>query len=262
MSAGRGRLAELLREADPDPVELALLVAMEAQPTLRLDGQLSRVDRIAREALTLGGGVDGVVVALRVTGLQGDRTLRNDPRGSLMPDVLDRGVGLSLCLAMLTVGVARRAGVRMCGVLLPGHAVVCADHSDAPAMFDPHHGWRAISRLDCAQLASGDAELTDEDLRPVSARALTARMLADLRQAYLTVRDLRNALWTVELGRMIDPGDTELQRQRAVLLAGVGRYQDAQDAAEGYLAEHPGSPDAPLVERHLEALHDMMRRMN
>jgi regulator of sirC expression with transglutaminase-like and TPR domain len=263
VSGTRARLAALLTEADPDLAEMALLIAAESRPGLDVDAQLARVDALAESARDLGGEADGVLVALRATGITGDLESYDDPRNSFLDLVLDRGRGLPITLSVLTVAVGTRAGVPMRGVGMPGHFVV--GHGEDPDRFwDPFSGWAPLSRHDCGRIVRRitGRGLEPDDLRTASPRAIAARMLANLRASYLRRRDVSRALWTAEVGLLVDPGSVSLARELPAYLAGAGRYRDAEAAAVAYLADHPDAPDRAEVEDLIGAVRELQGRMN
>jgi hypothetical protein len=47
-----------------------------------------------------------------------------------------------------------------------------------------------------------------------------------------------------------------------VLLAGLGRYDDAEGEAAAYLQAYPTSPERESLERQMAAVQDMRRSMN
>lgn len=255
----RARFAALLDAPEPDLAELNLLISAEARPGLDVAAELRRVDALAE-----AGRRDGVVAALRASGVRGDARSYDDPRNSFLDQVLDRGRGLPIALATLTLAVAGRAGVPMDGIGLPGHFVVADRSGPAPAYLDPFDGWVPLTEDDCVRLVTATAGVPWQRrfLAPVGPREIVARTLANLRGSYLRRQALTDALWTVELARMVHPRDPGILREAAVLLAGVGRYADAEEAAAAYLARHPGAPDREAVEAHLAAVRDLRRRMN
>ncbi len=261
--ASRRRLAAVLAEPHPDLGEANLLVAEEAHPGLDLAAQLARVDALADDARR-SGGARGVVEALRAAGLRGDREDYDDPRNSFLNQVLDRRLGLPIALATLTLAVARRAGVPMAGVGMPGHFVVADESGPAPRYLDPFDGWAPLTPGDCARLVERTARVAFEPefLRPVGPSGIVGRTLLNLRGSYARRRRPADMLWTVELGLVVTPADEGLARERCGLLAALGRYDDAEVAAARYLADRPGSPHRADVEAQLEAVRDMRRRMN
>jgi regulator of sirC expression with transglutaminase-like and TPR domain len=262
--ASRARLAELLAAEEPDLAEANLCLAVEAEPGLDVAAALARVDALAREAGSRGGGMDGVVGALRDAGLRGDREDYDDPRNSFLNEVLERRLGLPIALSALTVAVAARVGVPAAGVGMPGHFVVADLSGPGPRYLDAFDGWVELDMADCAEIVARTAGVEFEPgfLRPVGARGTLGRMLANLRGSYLRRRRLDDALWTVELALVVTPDEPGMLRERLTLLAGVGRYEDAEAAAIAYLAERPDAPDRAAVEAQLEAVRDLRWRMN
>jgi hypothetical protein len=61
---------------------------------------------------------------------------------------------------------------------------------------------------------------------------------------------------------MLTPDDPELVSQSVVLLAGTGRYDEAEAQASARLEAHPGEPAAAALEAQLDAVRDLRRRMN
>lgn len=255
----RRRLVALLGEPEPDLAELNLLVSAEARPELDLDAELGRIDALAEAARR-----DGVVAALRGSGVRGDSGSYDDPRNSFLDQVLERRRGLPIALATLTLAVAARVGVPLAGIGLPGHFVVADRSGPEPAYLDPFDWWAPLTREDCARLVTATAGMPWDDrfLRPVGPREIVARTLANLKGSYLRRQSLPDALWTVELALLVDPDDLGALRESAVLLGGVGRYADAEAAAAAYIARRPDAPDREAVQAHLAAVRDLRRRMN
>jgi regulator of sirC expression with transglutaminase-like and TPR domain len=142
---------------------------------------------------------------------------------------------------------------------------VVADVSGAePEYLDPFDGWAPRSRGELAAILrrTSGLDMRPEFLAPVADRAVLARTLANLRGSYLRRRRLRDALWTTELGLLVAPGDPGLESQAIGLLAGAGRYAEAEERASAFLAAHPGHPEAAAVEARREAARDMRGRMN
>jgi regulator of sirC expression with transglutaminase-like and TPR domain len=116
-------------------------------------------------------------VLARQTGHSGTVVERADPWDALLHGVVLRQRGLPLALSMTWVLVARRAGIPLLGVNMPGHFLV--RHRDG-AVLDPFHGGREV----------GEAQL-----RELLARAgyppLDVRLL-DASDRDMLVRTLRN----------------------------------------------------------------------
>jgi regulator of sirC expression with transglutaminase-like and TPR domain len=257
--ATRERLARMLADEPLDLAEANLLISAEASPGLDIGARLERVDALASRAAR-----EGVVPALLQEGFRGDAEDYDDPRNSFLDQVLERRCGLPIALATLTLAVARRAGVPMAGIGMPGHFVVADLTGGAPEYLDPFDGWRRRSVEELAAIVrrTSGLPMRAEFLAPTADRAILARTLANLRGSYLRRRRLRDALWTVELGLLLAPDDADLESQAIGLLTGAGRYAEAEERATAFLDAHPGHPQAPTVQARLDAARDMRRRMN
>jgi regulator of sirC expression with transglutaminase-like and TPR domain len=104
--------------------------------------------------------------------------------------------------------------------------------------------------------------LTPELLAPVPARAILTRTLANLRASYMRRRRLADALWTVELALIVEPGEGRMLREAVRLLAATGRYEEAQTAAEALLAGDPDDLARADLEDQLTALAELRGRVN
>jgi regulator of sirC expression with transglutaminase-like and TPR domain len=258
-AASRRRLSELLDAPSVDLAEANLMIACEADRGIDLETALATVEGLATAART-----EGVVPALREHGFRGDVDDYDDPRNSFIHEVLARRRGLPIALATLAIAVADRVGAPLVGVGLPGHFVV-ADRSGAdPVVIDPFNGWVRLDLAECARLVEPSAGLPFrvEFLDPVGPREILARTLRNLRGSYMRRRRLDQALWTVELGLIVEPEDAELVRASISLLGATGRYEEAEATAAAFLAARPDHPGVAAVEEQMRAIRDLRWRMN
>jgi regulator of sirC expression with transglutaminase-like and TPR domain len=84
---------------------------------------------------------------------EGDREHYDDPQNSMLDLVLSRRRGLPILLSVVYVEVARRAGVALGGIGLPGHFVVGHFGADPPLLLDPFAGGGPLA----ADIAPGTA---------------------------------------------------------------------------------------------------------
>jgi regulator of sirC expression with transglutaminase-like and TPR domain len=73
-------------------------------------------------------------------GFVGDQEHYDDPGNSMLDLVLRQRRGLPILLSVVYVEVARRAGIQIAGVGLPGHFVVGHFGTDPPVLLDPFAG--------------------------------------------------------------------------------------------------------------------------
>ena len=102
--------------------------------------------------------------------------------------VLARRRGLPILLSIVYVEVARRVGIRLGGVGLPGHFVVAHFGFAPPLLLDPFAGGRPLA---------DEAPL--ELVRPWAPHETALRMLNNLVSAYLRRHDLGAAIRAAEL---------------------------------------------------------------
>lgn len=98
-------------------------------------------------------------------------------RNSLLPAVIESRLGIPISLSLLYILVAKRAGLTVEGVGLPGHFIV--RHEDI--FFDPFHGGRRVGLEECkALLEQQNLTLLPQHLAPTTPRQLLIRMLTNI----------------------------------------------------------------------------------
>jgi regulator of sirC expression with transglutaminase-like and TPR domain len=214
--------------------EACVLVAAHAHAELDVDAELARLDELA------AGFPGGDVVALarhlcRDLGFAGDRTSYHDPRNSLLPDVLDRRLGIPISLAILAMEVGRRVDVPVAGIGMPGHFLV-RDAGGGGPFVDLFAGGRELDREGCrsvfAQLHPR-AQWSDAFLAPVGPHAVVTRVLTNLANAYRRSGERTDLAWSLAL-RLALPGPAARERRElAVLLGSLGRFAEGAEVLEG-----------------------------
>ena len=230
------RFAALVREhGERLPLdEAAMLVAAHALPDLDVDAQLARLDALAAEVgdATPLGVCDHLV---GVAGFAGDRSTYHDARNSLLPEVLDRRLGIPLTLSVVAIEVGRRRGAPLVGIGMPGHFLV-RPADEVGTYVDVYDGARVLDREGCREIFDRlhtGGTWRDDLLAPVESVAIVTRLLANLANAHRRVGDRRALSWTLEL-RLLLPGATiREQRELAVVLGAAGRYARAAEILEG-----------------------------
>jgi regulator of sirC expression with transglutaminase-like and TPR domain len=192
-------------EAEIDLAEAALLIGADEYPTLDVPYYLGMLDhhgRVAGQKLDALGSssAEDRVLALSSwlygeAGFHGNTEDYYDPRNSYLNEVLDRGEGIPISLALVFLEVARRVGIEACGISFPGHFLVRAEGNSEPIILDPFVG-RVLSRADLTALQkrfTGNAEAGDSRLldllQPCGTRHMLFRMLNNLRNVYASKGD-------------------------------------------------------------------------
>ncbi|HET7029156.1 MAG TPA: transglutaminase-like domain-containing protein [Candidatus Limnocylindrales bacterium] len=258
------RFARLVARPEPE-IELAraaLVIAAHgrAEPP-DPDRALDRLDRSA-ELVRLrldAGDPDQIAIArlhdvlYREIGYRAPTAAEfADPANSLLDRVIDRRVGLPISLAIVELETARRLGLELRGIGMPGHFLVGGPDG---ALFDPADRGRSLTPDDCQALlhrSIGDGILLNAGmLRPTGARQILARVLRNLRAAHLARRDWPAAVDAIDLLLVLEPTDPEHGRDRGLLLGRMGRFGEAIAALRRYEAERPEAPDLPDVRQVL-----------
>jgi regulator of sirC expression with transglutaminase-like and TPR domain len=207
--------------AQPDPQLDVLALALAGEfGDVDAPGALARLDRLGEEIATFvyaGAGPAAEAEAVReVIGRRhafaGDREDYDNPSNSMLDRVLARGTGLPILLSVVYVEAARRAGVDLGGVGLPGHFVVGHFGATPPLLLDPFAGGERLE-------VGGPA-----DLSRWSAHRTALRMLNNLVGSYQRRHDLTRAIRAAELRLELPLAEreaaamaVELQAMRAVL---------------------------------------------
>src|SRR3954466_3772577 len=133
--------------------ELALAMASSLRDTDR-KGALERLDSLGEQLGTLlgGGGAGPEAEAWACSqllggqhGLAGDRDDYDNPDNSMLDLVLERRRGLPIALSVVYVAAARRAGIALEGVGLPGHFVVGHFGASPPLPLAPFGGGARVA---------------------------------------------------------------------------------------------------------------------
>ena len=257
------RFARIVARPEPE-IDLALgalVVAGHGRPPLDEHGVLARLDAHAELVrLRLDAGDPPAVAAARLhdvlyreLGYRGPTAAEfSDPANSLLDRVVDRRIGLPISLAVVEIEVARRFGLPLVGIGLPGHFIVGGPDG---SLFDPADRGRSLTPDDCQALirrSVGEGVLLNAGmLRPTGARQILARILRNLRAARLARRDWPAAVDAIDLLLVLEPTDPEHGRDRGLLLGRMGRFSEAIGALRRYLDERPDAHDVPDVRQVL-----------
>jgi regulator of sirC expression with transglutaminase-like and TPR domain len=113
--------------------------------------------------------------------------------------VLTRRRGLPILLSVVYVEVARRAGIPLAGVGLPGHFVVGHFGADPPLLFDPFSGGATV-----------EADVAPVLVRPWRPAEIAMRMLNNLVAAYQRRGDVDAAIRAASM-RLALPAEASLR---------------------------------------------------
>jgi regulator of sirC expression with transglutaminase-like and TPR domain len=265
-------------DGDLDAALGAALLARDVYPALDPKRLLARFDDLAAPLGTLGlDRADAHVAAETLShhlyetlGFSGNEADYYDPRNSLLPDVLDRRLGIPISLALVYCEIAKRVGVEAHGVGFPGHFLVRVKGGASEALVDPFFGGKIMGETELGKLlervasqANAPARVTPEMLSRASGRVLLQRWLMNLRSIYLSRNDLPRALLVVDRLVSLTPKDPRgdaaeqtkmLLRDRGLLAARLGANAAAREDLSRVLEMEPSSETAKELREALEKL--------
>jgi regulator of sirC expression with transglutaminase-like and TPR domain len=265
-------------EIEDEQIDLltsALTIAKLEYPELEVSQYRERVttlaDRVKERANRSTDSLEILGVINEV--LYGDEGFRGnvgdyyDPKNSFFNDVLDRKPGIPITLSVLYMEVARRAGVPVFGVGMPGHFLLKFYEIDGRELFlDAYNSGHLLSPEDCqeklTEIYNGQIPLDAKFLTPVGKRQILTRMLNNLRSIYMTNRLLKKALAVIDLILVIYPRSSDDVKQRAMLRYQLGFLHGAADELDEYVKMAPEASDADEMKQTAMAIRRTIALMN
>ena len=208
--------AELAAAPDPRLDLIALALAQEFHSVDAAEA-LATLDLLGAEVLhaaeqTSRTPADEVRVCSEVLGVAygfaGDQDEYDNPDNSMLDLVLTRRRGLPILLSIVYVEAARRAGITLAGIGLPGHFGAAHVGTDPPLLLDPFNGGMQIS-----------ADVPGALVRPWGAREIAMRMLNNLVGSYARRGAVAEAIRAATMRMALPAGSDERATLQAELRA-------------------------------------------
>ena len=267
MTHHREALAELMRrpQEEIDLAYAALLIARERYPDLDIEASIAKLDEIAaaiRAQLKSSAGPPKILQAINAylfeeLGFRGNEDEYYDPANSFLNEVIDRRIGIPITLSIVYMEVAKRLGLELRGVGLPGHFLVKYARREGEVVIDPFGGGAVLSarelRERIAQMG-GSPELASRYLAAVTKRQIITRMLNNLKQIYISSSAFDEALGISELILAVNPWDLDEIRDRGLVQSKRNAYAEALRDLETYMQYRPEAEDAAQVRENIQAL--------
>jgi regulator of sirC expression with transglutaminase-like and TPR domain len=235
------RFRSMAGEPEPDLFEGALLIAQLVNPAEDVAKARDRAEALAarvREARAREGtGYEALVLVLFAEeGFQGDAETYDDPVNSSVARVLASGRGMPITLSIVVLEVARRAGLALSGIGLPGHFVVGGRDLPAGRFLDAFDGGElydeeAVGRR-VGAIFGTPVDLPAEAFLPDPPRAVLTRVLLNLRRSFEKRSLYAEALAALDCAGALDPEETTVLRERGLLLLRLGQPEEAIAALE------------------------------
>jgi len=269
-----GRLQLLMQQPEEkiSLAEAALLIASMEYPSLEYPLYIRRLDEMAqRVAARSPQATDPFQVItemnrclFREEGFSGNSQDYYDPRNSFLNEVLDRKIGIPIMLSTVYLEVASRLHFPLVGVGMPGHFLV--KHPFFDILIDPFTQGRILNPSDCEQRMKqvlGDSvPFHVSFLEGVSKLHTVTRMLNNLRNVFLDLRQFAKAYQITELLLALHPDSANDLRQKAAFLIELRRFAEAAATLDRYLELAPEAEDTADLKHTARNLRKTLAQMN
>ncbi|MCI0339385.1 MAG: tetratricopeptide repeat protein [Acidobacteria bacterium] len=254
--------------------QTALLIAAEEYPNLEIKKYLDKLDSFAHQARELDDRnaepLERIMwlsdLLFNDLGFRGNVENYSDARNSFLNDVIDRRTGIPITLSVIFLEVARRIGLKLFGVGMPGHFIVKYADDDLEILIDPFNGGRLLSEERCRemieQMYGGTMSFHPSFLDAVTKKQILTRMLLNLKGIYARAMDNHKTLSVIERLLLVDPDAVAEIRDRGLVYFSLERYAQAQEDLEEYLRRAPKSEDAKEIKERIKELRQRQAQLN
>jgi regulator of sirC expression with transglutaminase-like and TPR domain len=249
---------------EPDLLTATLLIGALDDPDLDVAFYRNEVDDLAtelRKRFTEGMTGPQKLAELHKllfddNGFHGSRTNYYSAANSHLNEVIDDREGLPITLSVLYIEVARRAGLRVEGVGLPGHFIVRALPEGAdPQLVDVYERGAFLTKQQAlAKVFQNGADWDESVLDAVTARQIIVRVLRNLVSTLNPQENQEQALRYVNALLAAEPESVTDRLFRAVLSLDTGRLDEALADVDMVIAKHPKNIDLARVQQLKDAI--------
>ncbi|MBI3838159.1 MAG: trypsin-like peptidase domain-containing protein [Planctomycetia bacterium] len=181
-------------------------------------------------------------------GFHGSRVDYYYRANSYLNEVLDDREGLPITLSIVYLELARRIGLKVEGIGLPGHFVV--QHVPAQGesqLIDVYDGATPVSREEANRRVkeATDRDLTDEELAPMPKRAIITRMLHNLLGLAGSEPPVMHRYLNAILA--IDPNSAQHHWLRAIVRYRLELREGSEEDVDWLLEKRPAGIDHTRV---------------
>ncbi len=251
-------------------LEAAVAVAQDELPDTDVQDVLAQVDALAHRLQRRLPTDAAPLHRLRLLnqyffqelGFAGNVNDYYDPGNSLLPVVLETRRGIPLTLALLYTEIASQAGLQAQGIAFPGHFLVKLHLPKGEVVVDPFDG-RSLSREELEERLlpfrhpiEGD-ELGEVPLglflMAAPGRDIIARLLRNLQEIHRGAADLPRLLAVLRRLVLLLPDAWNERRELALVLAQLGRHDEAAGVLARWLQQAPESDEVAELREALAA---------
>ncbi|HCI46343.1 MAG TPA: hypothetical protein DFI00_03520 [Rhodospirillaceae bacterium] len=175
-------------------------------------------------------------VVIEAEGYRGDEQDYDAMHNANILSVIERRRGLPVAIGLICLALADRLGWQMAGLNFPGHFLLQLTVGRERAVIDPFDGLTERQpgelRLLLKAHRGPDAEFGPTHEQVVSRRDVLMRLRNNVKIRQLQADNEDAALSCVEQMVWLNPMDSDLRREAAMLNIRVGKLQHAIDALE------------------------------
>jgi regulator of sirC expression with transglutaminase-like and TPR domain len=265
-------------DVDFPVLEAAASLAQDEEPTLDVQQVLDDVARLLKRITArVPNEADDLTRLAILTQVfykeMGFGVNANDyyaPDNSYLNEVLRTRRGLPISLAVIWLELAQGLGLRAQGVSFPGHFLVKVTLQGGLVVLDPLTGEslgidNLAERLrpyrsDEDNAVPSAADLDDGEtpmglyLQPCPPRDLLGRMLRNLKEIFRAQEDWSRMLSVLDRLVVLLPAIWSERRDRGLVLAELGRNQEALQDLQMYLQAEPSAPDHEALKNRISEL--------
>lgn len=249
-------------------LEAAIAVAQDELPEVDVQDVLAQVDALAERLRRRLPADAAPLQRLRLLnhyffhelGFAGNVNDYHDAGNSLLPVVLQTRRGIPITLALIYIEIATQAGLHAQGIAFPGHFLVKLHLPRGEVVLDPFSG-RSLAREELEErllpfrrpVAGFDVDDIPLGLflQPAPPRDIIARLLRNLKEIHRGAHDLPRLAAVQRRLVLLLPQAWHERRELALVLAQLGRPQEAAAEMATYLQHQPEADDAPLMRSQL-----------
>lgn len=190
----------------------------------------------------------------------GDDERYDDLQNADIIRVIDRRKGMPITLCILYIHVGRACGWQVDGLNFPGHFLARIEYGGERLIFDPFASCAVLGAAELRQLLKKvrgpNAELSTDYYKACSNRDILIRLQNNVKLRLIEAEDYTGALESVEMMRLLAPGEYRLLFDAGVLYAKTGKKKAAADVLEKYLSGPISGAERRDAEWVLRGLED------
>jgi regulator of sirC expression with transglutaminase-like and TPR domain len=236
-------------------MEAALALGAIDDPAVEVDRYVRQVEKMAEEILARfpEGSSEKQKMDLLLkylfeeNGFHGSRQEYYHTANNQMHRVIEDREGMPIALSVLVIDLARRCGMGVDGVGMPGHFLVrlTSDNRLEGPWIDPFESgeWIDEEQLQKRFVETTGQGFLPEDLPTFSNRQILQRMLRNLIGSAERKGDSQTALRYLDAMVALSSDDVATRLQRAVLRGQNGRYPEALEDLQWVIDQQPESID-------------------